>query len=34
MLKDRRQVDGPKELPAQMLDHATGYFAAFGAMMA
>src|SRR5438445_1353186 len=27
-------VDGPKELPAQMLDHATGYFMAFGAMMA
>ena len=27
-------VDGPKELPAQMLDHATGYFIAFGAMMA
>jgi crotonobetainyl-CoA:carnitine CoA-transferase CaiB-like acyl-CoA transferase len=26
--------DGPKELPAQMLDHATGYFMAFGAMMA
>lgn len=26
-------VDGPKELPAQMLDHATGYFMAFGAMM-
>ena len=25
---------GPKELPAQMLDHATGYFMAFGAMMA
>jgi crotonobetainyl-CoA:carnitine CoA-transferase CaiB-like acyl-CoA transferase len=24
-------VDGPKELPAQMLDHATGYFMAFGA---
>src|SRR5882757_9556534 len=22
-------VDGPKELPAQMLDHATGYFMAF-----
>ncbi len=27
-------ADGPKELPAQMLDHATGYFMAFGAMMA
>jgi crotonobetainyl-CoA:carnitine CoA-transferase CaiB-like acyl-CoA transferase len=27
-------VDGPKELPAQMLDHATGYFMAFGAMVA
>jgi crotonobetainyl-CoA:carnitine CoA-transferase CaiB-like acyl-CoA transferase len=27
-------VDGPKELPAQMLDHATGYFMAFGAMTA
>jgi crotonobetainyl-CoA:carnitine CoA-transferase CaiB-like acyl-CoA transferase len=27
-------VDGPKELPSQMLDHATGYFMAFGAMMA
>jgi crotonobetainyl-CoA:carnitine CoA-transferase CaiB-like acyl-CoA transferase len=27
-------VEGPKELPAQMLDHATGYFMAFGAMMA
>lgn len=27
-------VDVPKELPAQMLDHATGYFMAFGAMMA
>jgi crotonobetainyl-CoA:carnitine CoA-transferase CaiB-like acyl-CoA transferase len=26
--------DGPKELPAQMLDHATGYLMAFGAMMA
>ncbi|MDA9434330.1 CoA transferase [Bradyrhizobium sp. CCBAU 51627] len=25
---------GPKELPAQMLDHATGYLMAFGAMMA
>ncbi|WP_024508807.1 CoA transferase [Bradyrhizobium sp. ARR65] len=27
-------VDGPKELPAQMLDHATGYLMAFGAMVA
>ena len=27
-------IDGPKELPAQMLDHATGYCMAFGAMMA
>jgi len=27
-------VDAPKELPAQILDHATGYFMAFGAMMA
>jgi hypothetical protein len=27
-------VDGPKELPAQMLDHASGYLMAFGAMMA
>jgi hypothetical protein len=27
-------VEGPKELPAQMLDHATGYFMAFGAMIA
>jgi len=27
-------LDGPKELPAQVLDHATGYFMAFGAMMA
>lgn len=27
-------VDGPKELPAQILDHATGYLVAFGAMMA
>jgi len=26
-------VEGPKELPAQMLDHATGYLMAFGAMM-
>jgi crotonobetainyl-CoA:carnitine CoA-transferase CaiB-like acyl-CoA transferase len=27
-------VEGPKELPAQMLDHATGYLMALGAMMA
>ena len=27
-------VDGPKELPAQILDHTTGYLMAFGAMMA
>jgi crotonobetainyl-CoA:carnitine CoA-transferase CaiB-like acyl-CoA transferase len=27
-------VDGPKELPAQILDHASGYLMAFGAMMA
>src|SRR4029079_10536805 len=27
-------LDGPKELPAQMLDHATGSLMAFGAMMA
>ncbi len=27
-------VVGPKELPAQILDHATGYLMAFGAMMA
>jgi crotonobetainyl-CoA:carnitine CoA-transferase CaiB-like acyl-CoA transferase len=27
-------VDLPKELPAQALDHATGYLMAFGAMMA
>ena len=27
-------VDGPKELSAQILDHATGYLMAFGAMMA
>jgi crotonobetainyl-CoA:carnitine CoA-transferase CaiB-like acyl-CoA transferase len=27
-------VDGPKELPAQLLDHASGYLMAFGAMMA
>ena len=29
-----RRRDRPKELPAQMLDHATGYLMAFGAMMA
>jgi crotonobetainyl-CoA:carnitine CoA-transferase CaiB-like acyl-CoA transferase len=27
-------VDGPKELPAQILDHTTGHLMAFGAMMA
>jgi crotonobetainyl-CoA:carnitine CoA-transferase CaiB-like acyl-CoA transferase len=27
-------IEGPKELPAQMLDHATGYLMVFGAMMA
>jgi crotonobetainyl-CoA:carnitine CoA-transferase CaiB-like acyl-CoA transferase len=27
-------LDGPKELPAQMLDHATGYMMAFGTMIA
>jgi hypothetical protein len=27
-------LDGPKELPCQALDHATGYLMAFGAMMA
>jgi len=27
-------IDGPKELPAAILDHATGYLMAFGAMMA
>jgi crotonobetainyl-CoA:carnitine CoA-transferase CaiB-like acyl-CoA transferase len=27
-------IDGPKELPAQMLDHATGQLMAFAAMMA
>lgn len=27
-------IEAPKELPAQMLDHATGYLMAFGAMMA
>ncbi|OQW60795.1 MAG: carnitine dehydratase [Proteobacteria bacterium SG_bin9] len=26
-------VEGPKELPMQVLDHATGYLMAFGAMM-
>lgn len=26
-------VEGPKELPMQILDHATGYIMAFGAMM-
>src|SRR5205807_3106591 len=26
-------IDGPKELPAQMLDHATGYLMTFAAMM-
>lgn len=26
-------IDGPKELPMQILDHATGYLMAFGAMM-
>ncbi len=35
MPKGRRPgVDGPRELPAQMLDHATGYLMAFGAMIA
>jgi hypothetical protein len=28
------QVDGPKHLPCQALDHGTGYLAAFGAMVA
>lgn len=28
------EVAGPKELPMQILDHATGYLMAFGAMMA
>jgi len=28
------EIDGPKELPAQMLDHATGYLMAFAAMIA
>ncbi|RFU46380.1 CoA transferase [Paraburkholderia sp. DHOC27] len=28
------QNDGPKHLPCQALDHATGYLAAFGAMVA
>ncbi len=27
-------IDGPKELPAQILDHTTGHLMAFGAMMA
>jgi crotonobetainyl-CoA:carnitine CoA-transferase CaiB-like acyl-CoA transferase len=27
-------LNGPKELPAQLLDHASGYLMAFGAMMA
>jgi crotonobetainyl-CoA:carnitine CoA-transferase CaiB-like acyl-CoA transferase len=27
-------IDGPRPLPAQALDHASGYLAAFGAMMA
>jgi crotonobetainyl-CoA:carnitine CoA-transferase CaiB-like acyl-CoA transferase len=27
-------IEGPKELPAQMLDHAAGYLMAFGTMMA
>jgi CoA-transferase family III len=27
-------VEGPKELPAQMLDHCGGYLMAFGTMMA
>jgi crotonobetainyl-CoA:carnitine CoA-transferase CaiB-like acyl-CoA transferase len=27
-------VEGPKELPVQIIDHATGYLMAFGAMMA
>jgi CoA-transferase family III len=27
-------IDGPRELPAQMLDHASGYLMAYGAMMA
>ena len=31
---DAAGIDGPKELPAQMLDHATGYLMAFGAVMA
>jgi len=28
------RADGPRHLPAQALDHATGYLAAFGAMVA
>ncbi len=27
-------IEGPRPLPAQALDHATGYLAAFGAMVA
>ncbi len=27
-------IDGPRELPAQIIDHVTGYLMAFGAMMA
>jgi hypothetical protein len=27
-------IEGPKELPVQIIDHATGYLMAFGAMMA
>jgi CoA-transferase family III len=27
-------IDGPKELPAQILDHASGHLMSFGAMMA
>src|ERR1700761_782375 len=27
-------IEGPRELPAQMLDHVSGYLMAFGAMMA
>ena len=32
--RSRRRRQRPKELPAQALDHATGYLMAFGAMMA